>query len=55
MDIIQQCHIQPMYSTGTPEEEVSMHFFMVTDFLVRRLGLLKVAKPEKENRIISRA
>ena len=42
-----------MLSAGMPEEEISMHFFMVTDFLVRKPDPLKIAKQEKESKIIN--
>ena len=32
------------------EEEVKVHFYMVTDFLVRKLDLLKVVKQERQSR-----
>ena len=45
--------IQQTSGAGMLEEEVSMHFFMVIDFLVRKLDLLKVAWQEKESRILN--
>ena len=42
---------QQTYSTGTHEVEGKELYYMDTDFLVRKLDLLKVEKPERDNKI----
>ena len=43
--------IQPMYSTGTHEVEGRELYYMDTSFLVRKPGLLKVERPERDSKI----
>ena len=43
--------IQQMYSAGTHVAEVNGLYYMGTDFLVRKLDLLKVGKSGREDKI----
>ena len=43
--------IQQMYSAGTHEVEGRELYYMGTDFLMRKLGLLKVERPERDGKI----
>ena len=45
------CPTQQMYSTGTHEAEGKEHYYMGTDFLVKKLDPLKVEKPGRESKI----
>ena len=45
------CLIQQMYSAGMHVAEANKLYYMGTDFLVRKLDLLKVGKPEREDKI----
>ena len=45
------CLTQQMYSAGTCEVERKELYYMGTDFLVRKLDLLKVEKPERDGKI----
>ena len=45
------CLIQQMYSAGTCVAEGKELYYMGTDFLVRKLDLLKVGKPGREGKI----
>ena len=42
---------QQMYSAGTHEVEGKELFYIGTDFLVRKLDLLKVEKPGRDGKI----
>ena len=45
------CLIQQMYSAGMHMAEVNGLYYMGTDSLVRKLDLLKVGKPGREDKI----
>ena len=45
------CPTQQTYSAGMCEAEGKELYYMGTDFLVRKLDLLKVEKPGKEGKI----
>ena len=45
------CLTQQMYSTGMCEVEGKELYYMGTDFLVRKLDLLKVEKPGRDSKI----
>ena len=51
MAIIPHHPIQQTYSTGMCKAEGKEHYYMGTDFLVRKLDLLKVEKPGRESKI----
>ena len=45
------CPTQQTYRAGTPEVEGKELYFIATDFLVRKLDLLKVEKPGRDDKI----
>ena len=45
------CPTQQMYRPGTPEVEGKRLYYMGTDFLVRKLDLMKVEKPGRDGKI----
>ena len=45
------CQTQQMYSTGTQEVEGKELYYMGTDFMMRKLDLLKVENPERDGKI----
>ena len=49
--ITPHCQTQQTYSIGMCVAEGKKLFYMGTDFLVRKLGHMKVGKPEREDNI----